>query len=100
MARSAAPALPKFGIGDSRMPEFTRMGNRSESSRDGWMYRDRIGAESSPLRQRLAGPVLLLTARAAEDDRVAGLDGGADDYITKPFSPRELLARINAVLRR
>ena len=45
-------------------------------------------------------PIIMLTARVAEDDRVAGLDGGADDYITKPFSPRELLARIKAVLRR
>jgi two-component system phosphate regulon response regulator PhoB len=42
----------------------------------------------------------LLTARAEEGDKVAGLEGGADDYITKPFSQRELLARINAVLRR
>ena len=42
----------------------------------------------------------MLTARAEEGDKVAGLEGGADDYITKPFSPRELLARINAVLRR
>ena len=42
----------------------------------------------------------MLTARAEEHDKVAGLEGGADDYITKPFSPRELLARINAVLRR
>jgi two-component system phosphate regulon response regulator PhoB len=41
-----------------------------------------------------------LTARAEEGDKVAGLEGGADDYVTKPFSPRELLARINAVLRR
>ena len=45
-------------------------------------------------------PVIMLTARAQEDDRVAGLEGGADDYITKPFSPRELLARIKVVLRR
>ena len=42
----------------------------------------------------------MLTARAEEGDKIAGLEGGADDYITKPFSPRELLARINAVLRR
>ena len=45
-------------------------------------------------------PILMLTAREAEDDRVRGLDTGADDYVTKPFSPRELLARVAAVLRR
>jgi len=45
-------------------------------------------------------PVIMLTARAEEHDKIAGLEGGADDYVTKPFSPRELLARINAVLRR
>jgi two-component system phosphate regulon response regulator PhoB len=45
-------------------------------------------------------PILMLTARGDEADRVAGLDTGADDYIVKPFSPRELLARIRAVLRR
>jgi len=45
-------------------------------------------------------PIIMLTARAAEDDRVAGLDAGADDYLSKPFSPKELLARIRAVLRR
>lgn len=45
-------------------------------------------------------PVIMLTARADEDDRISGLDSGADDYILKPFSTRELIARIRAVLRR
>ncbi|WP_091546797.1 response regulator transcription factor [Modestobacter sp. DSM 44400] len=45
-------------------------------------------------------PVIMLTARASEGDRVAGLRLGADDYVTKPFSPRELVARVEAVLRR
>ena len=45
-------------------------------------------------------PVIMLTARAEEADKITGLDAGADDYLTKPFSPRELMARIRAVLRR
>jgi len=45
-------------------------------------------------------PILMLTARAMEHDKIAGLEAGADDYLTKPFSPRELAARIKAVLRR
>ena len=45
-------------------------------------------------------PVIMLTARTEEEDKVRGLDSGADDYITKPFSTREMLARINAILRR
>jgi two-component system phosphate regulon response regulator PhoB len=45
-------------------------------------------------------PVIMLTARAEEEDKVHGLESGADDYITKPFSPRELVARIRAVMRR
>lgn len=45
-------------------------------------------------------PIIMLTARGEEDDKVRGLEAGADDYITKPFSPRELSARIKAVLRR
>jgi two-component system, OmpR family, phosphate regulon response regulator PhoB len=45
-------------------------------------------------------PVIMLTARAEEEDTIQGLESGADDYITKPFSPRELVARIRAVLRR
>jgi len=45
-------------------------------------------------------PIIMLTARAGERDKIAGLEGGADDYVTKPFSPRELIARIKAVMRR
>src|SRR5215204_1457642 len=52
------------------------------------------------LRRGGAMPIIMLTARGAEADRVVGLELGADDYIVKPFSPRELLARIRAVLRR
>lgn len=52
------------------------------------------------LRERATLPIVLLTGRGEEADRVMGLELGADDYITKPFSPRELLARVRAVLRR
>ncbi|MFA6232386.1 MAG: response regulator [Rhodanobacter sp.] len=52
------------------------------------------------LRQRSALPVIMLTARADEIDRLLGLDLGADDYICKPFSPREVVARVRALLRR
>lgn len=45
-------------------------------------------------------PIIMLTARVTEDDKVAGLEAGTDDYVIKPFSPRELLARIRAILRR
>ncbi len=45
-------------------------------------------------------PIIMLTARADEDDKVKGLDAGVDDYVTKPFSPKELIARIKAVMRR
>ena len=51
-------------------------------------------------RQERNTPIILLTAKIEEDDKVLGLELGADDYVTKPFSPRELLARIRAVLRR
>jgi two-component system phosphate regulon response regulator PhoB len=68
------------------------------------MLPDMSGLELTRLIKRESAtrdlPVIMLTARAAEGDKVAGLDGGADDYMTKPFSPRELLSRINAVLRR
>ena len=52
------------------------------------------------LREESNTPIIMLTARVEEDDRLAGLDLGADDYVTKPFSPRELAARVRAVLRR
>ncbi|TYO88829.1 response regulator [Oceanicella actignis] len=52
------------------------------------------------LRPRIATPVLLLTARGAAQDRIRGLEAGADDYLAKPFEPRELLLRIHAILRR
>jgi two-component system, OmpR family, response regulator len=52
------------------------------------------------LRARTGVPILILTARDDEVDRVAGLEAGADDYVTKPFSPRELVARVKAILRR
>ena len=52
------------------------------------------------IRKRSAVPVIMLTARTAQEDRVTGLNAGADDYLPKPFGPEELLARIRAVLRR
>jgi two-component system phosphate regulon response regulator PhoB len=69
-----------------------------------WMLPDLSGLELTRLLKKAKEtqdlPVIMLTARGDEQDKVAGLEGGADDYVTKPFSPRELLARINAVLRR
>lgn len=69
-----------------------------------WMLPDLSGIE---LARRLKKdewsksiPIIMLTARSDEEDKIRGLDVGADDYITKPFSPRELVARIRAVLRR
>src|SRR5438876_12313016 len=52
------------------------------------------------IRSRAATPVIMLTARGAETERIAGLELGADDYVAKPFSPREVVARVQAVLRR
>ena len=69
-----------------------------------WMLPDRPGIELlRDLRgdERTRGlPVILLTAKGAESDKVAGLDAGADDYVVKPFSPRELVSRVRAVFRR
>jgi two-component system, OmpR family, phosphate regulon response regulator PhoB len=69
-----------------------------------WMLPDLSGLElARSLRREDATrelPIMMLTARAAEDDKVLGLESGADDYLTKPFSARELVARIQALLRR
>jgi two-component system phosphate regulon response regulator PhoB len=69
-----------------------------------WMLPDSSGLElTRSLRRDETNrdlPIIMLTAKVEEREKVIGLDGGADDYITKPFSPRELVARINALLRR
>lgn len=57
-------------------------------------------AVAAALRDRSSAPLLILTARASEQDRIAGLELGADDYVTKPFSPREVVLRASAILRR
>ena len=68
-----------------------------------WMIEGVSGIEvCRRLRRPSSGkiPVVMLTARGEEDDRIRGLETGADDYVTKPFSPKELVARVGAVLRR
>ncbi len=60
---------------------------------DGW-------AITRHVRERGDTPIIMLTARSQETDRIAGLEMGADDYVTKPFSPQELVSRVRAVLRR
>jgi len=69
-----------------------------------WMIEGVSGIEVCRRLRRLPDtanvPIIMLTARGEEEDRVRGLETGADDYITKPFSPRELVARVGAVLRR
>ncbi|WP_370328480.1 response regulator transcription factor [Euzebya sp.] len=58
------------------------------------------GTVAAEVRRTSATPILILTAKAGEADRIAGLELGADDYLTKPFSPRELVLRVQAILRR
>jgi two-component system KDP operon response regulator KdpE len=74
--------LPKLVLLDIMLPDI-----------DGFEVLHRI-------RQISSVPVIMLTAKGEEDDRVRGLEEGADDYVTKPFSPRELVSRVRAVLRR
>jgi two-component system phosphate regulon response regulator PhoB len=69
-----------------------------------WMIEGVTGIEVCRRLRRRAStasvPIIMLTARGEENDRIRGLETGADDYVTKPFSPRELIARVGAVLRR
>jgi two-component system phosphate regulon response regulator PhoB len=69
-----------------------------------WMLDSLSGIEVCRQLRRIAEtanvPIIMLTARGEEGDRIRGFETGADDYVTKPFSPRELMARVNAVLRR
>ncbi|SFG06116.1 two component transcriptional regulator, winged helix family [Desulfotomaculum arcticum] len=78
----AASARPDLILLDIMLPKM-----------DGW-------AVCREIRKQLVTPIIMLTARGEELDRVLGLEMGADDYITKPFSPREMVARVKAVLRR
>ncbi|MGB5492612.1 MAG: phosphate regulon transcriptional regulator PhoB [Woeseiaceae bacterium] len=90
--------------GDCRVARQLLADERPDLALIDWMLPDISGLELTRMLKRdkeyedLA--IIMLTARAEERDKISGLDGGADDYITKPFSPRELLARIQAVLRR
>jgi len=86
VARAAiADQLPDVAIIDWMMPQTSGIKLIQELRRD-------------PITQGL--PIIMLTARATEDDTIQGLDAGADDYLTKPFSVRELVSRVNAMLRR
>jgi two-component system phosphate regulon response regulator PhoB len=83
---------------DQRLPDLVLLD---------WMLPGPAGSSGVQLARRWRSesrtrelPIIMLTARAEEADKVAGLDAGADDYLPKPFSPRELMARIRAVLRR
>ena len=80
-----ADALPHLVLLDWMLPDTSGLGLLSEWRRD---------ARTAAL------PVIMLTAKGMEEDKVKGLNEGADDYVTKPFSPKELVARVQALLRR
>lgn len=90
--------------GDCQQARIAIADHRPELILLDWMLPDQSGPEfARSLRRDEATrevPIIMLTARSMEDDKIRGFDSGADDYITKPFSARELLARIQAVLRR
>ena len=88
----AADGVAALQMAASRQPDLVILD---------WMLPKLDGLEVlRQVRQSSAVPVLMLTARGEEADRVIGLEVGADDYLTKPFSMRELLARVHALLRR
>ena len=93
-----------FEAADCRRARELLVDERPDLALVDWMLPDMSGLELTRLLKRDADnddlAIIMLTARADEFDKVAGLESGADDYITKPFSPRELVARIQAVLRR
>lgn len=90
--------------GDSRSARASIADRRPDLVLVDWMLPDSSGLELTRQLRKDADtrdiPVIMLTARAEESDKIAGLEGGADDYVTKPFSARELTARIQALLRR
>lgn len=90
--------------GDCRSARQLLVDERPDLALIDWMLPDMSGLELTRTLKREQGNedlgIIMLTARADEYDKVAGLEGGADDYVTKPFAPRELIARIQAVLRR
>jgi DNA-binding response OmpR family regulator len=88
-ASDGAAALERFS---SEQPDLVIL-DVNLPALNGFEVCRRIRAEAST-------PVMMLTVRNSEEDQVHGLDGGADDYLTKPFSPRTLLARVRALLRR
>ena len=89
---SAADGEAALEAFDARRPDLVLL-DLMLPRLDGLEVFERIRAHGST-------PVIMLTAKGQEADRITGLDRGADDYVTKPFSPREIVARVNAVLRR
>jgi len=89
---------------DSREARELIANDRPDLALIDWMLPDISGLELTRMLKRDESyedlAIIMLTARAEERDKISGLEGGADDYVTKPFSPRELIARIHAVLRR
>src|SRR3954464_1227429 len=99
MLRKEGFEVSVAAIGTEALTEFDRTG--ADIVLLDLMLPEMSGSEvCRQLRQRSNVPIIMVTARDAEIDKVVGLEIGADDYVTKPYSPRELVARIRAVLRR
>jgi two-component system response regulator RegX3 len=99
MLRKEGFEVSVAGTGPSALTEFDRTG--ADIVLLDLMLPEMSGTEvCRQLRQRSHVPIIMVTARDSEIDKVVGLEIGADDYVTKPYSPRELVARIRAVLRR